>query len=224
MTQYHDLSDLKKVSRALRARAQAAEEERRKAQADSGRLDAAAATFRAAMKDLGVAPASAGKSGGRVEKALPRAAVPPAVKVRAAGTAAAPVTQVSDECEPAAFIESEDGRAFRRPDVSPDIPRKLLRGEWTVQSQIDLHGLFVDEARDAVARFLRSAGIRGERCLRIVHGKGYNSPDGHGVLRELVRRWLPQYPEVMAFVEARPKDGDSGAVVLLLEQRRALRR
>ena len=112
---------------------------------------------------------------------------------------------------------------FRRPDVTPDIPRKLYRGEWTVQDHIDLHGLFVDEARDAVSALIRTAMIRGHRCLRIVHGKGNNSEGGQSVLKEMVRRWLQQKSEVMAFVQAPPHDGDSGAVIVLLEQRRARR-
>ena len=127
---------------------------------------------------------------------------------------------LSDQCDPVVFLESDDGLMFRRPDVPPDIPRKLYRGEWTVQDHIDLHGLFVDEARDAVAAFIRTAMIRGHRCLRIVHGKGYNSEGGQSVLKEMVRRWLQQKSEVMAFVQAPPHDGDSGAVIVLLEQRR----
>lgn len=226
MAQYHNLSDLKKVSRDLQAKARAAEEERKKALAESRHFDAAAETFRAAMKDLGVAP-SPTKGAARTTSRRPVSTTNPTVaKTVAAGTTN-PLpnasAQFSDEAEPIDFIESDDGLMFRRPDVSPDIPKKLHRGEWTVQGQVDLHGLFVDEARDAVARLLRSAEIRGERCLRIVHGKGYNSMDGKGVLRELVRRWLQQYPEVMAFVQASPRDGGSGAVILLLEQKRRTR-
>ena len=130
---------------------------------------------------------------------------------------------LSDQCDPVVFLESDDGLMFRRPDVPPDIPRKLYRGEWTVQDHIDLHGLFVDEARDTVAAFIRTAMIRGHRCLRIVHGKGYNSEGGQSVLKEMARRWLQQKSEVMAFVQAPPHDGDSGAVIVLLEQRRPRR-
>ena len=218
MAQYHNLSDLKKVSRDLQAKERAAEEERKKALAESRHFDAAAETFRAAMKDLGVAPTPV-KGAARTTSRRPVTATNPTVaKAVATGAATSRTSasaQLSDEAEPIDFIESDDGLMFRRPDVSPDIPKKLHRGEWTVQGQVDLHGLFVDEARDAVARLLRSAEIRGERCLRIVHGKG--------VLRELVRRWLQQYPEVMAFVQASPRDGGSGAVILLLEQKRRTR-
>ncbi|MBS5218543.1 MAG: Smr/MutS family protein, partial [Sutterella wadsworthensis] len=59
-----------------------------------------------------------------------------------------------------------------------------------------------------------------DRCLRIVHGKGYNSEGGHSVLKEMVRRWLKQRSEVMAFVQAPPHDGDAGAVIVLLDQKR----
>ncbi len=221
MAQYHDLSELKKLSRDIKAQAKAEEVARRKAQAESRKLDAAGAAFRAAMKELGVAPTPQGGGRGRVER-TPRKPEPVARQLEAERREVLDAS-LSDECDPVVFLESEDGLMFRRPDVTPDIPRKLYRGEWTVQGHIDLHGLFVDEARDAVAQFLRSAQIRGERCLRIVHGKGNNSEGGRSVLRDMVRRWLQQRSEVMAFVQAPPHDGDSGAVIVLLDQKRRTR-
>ena len=208
MAQYHDLSDLKKLSRDLKAQAKAAEEAKKKALAESRKLNEAGDAFRAAMKELGVSPKDVTR--GRVVKSV----LKPKPVARQHEVLEA---SLSDECDPVVFLESEDGLMFRRPDVPPEIPRRLYRGEWTVQAHIDLHGLFVDEAREAVARFLRNAQIRG---LRIVHGKGYNSEGGHSVLKEMVRRWLKQRSEVMAFVQAPPHDGDAGAVIVLLDQKR----
>lgn len=216
MAQYHDLSELKKLSRDLKAKAEAAAEEKKRQAAESRRLNAAGDQFRAAMKELGVAPTD--RTRGRVQKAFPKPA--PVARQQEAEKVEVLAASLSDDCDPVAFLESEDGLMFRRPDVPPEIPRRLYRGEWTVQAHIDLHGLFVDEAREAVAKFIRDARIHGHRCLRIVHGKGYNSEGGHSVLKEMVRRWLKQKSEVMAFVQAPPHDGDSGAVIVLLDQKR----
>lgn len=126
---------------------------------------------------------------------------------------------MSDLLDASVFLETEDGRMMHRKGVSPDIPRKLYRGEWPVEAAIDLHGMRVDEAREAVARFILENHMSGRRCLRIVHGVGYGSK-GQGVLRDMVRRWLKQRPEVMAFVQCPPNDGDEGAVRVLVTQQK----
>ncbi|MDO5531514.1 Smr/MutS family protein [Sutterella sp.] len=220
MSQYHNLSDLKKVSRDLKKQAEAAEAARKKAALEARDRDAAGEAFRAAMKEMGVKPTDTTR--GRVQK-HPKKPEPVARQLEADRREVLEES-LSDECDPVTFLESEDGLMFRRPDVSPEIPRKLYRGEWTVQAHIDLHGLFVEEARDAVAQFIRNAQIRGDRCLRIVHGKGYNSEGGVSVLKEMVRRWLKQKVEVMAFVQAPPHDGDAGAVIVLLDSKRRTHR
>jgi DNA-nicking Smr family endonuclease len=93
----------------------------------------------------------------------------------------------------------------------------LRGGHWVVQSELDLHGLRVDEAREALARFLAEVRRRGDRCVRIIHGKGLRSRNREPVLKSKVRGWLRQRDEVLAFVEARPIAGGSGAVVVLLK-------
>ena len=207
------LSDLKTLGRELKARAKAQEEERARQIAERAKANQGAAEFERAMKELGVSKMTKGAD--RVEHK--RAAVQPVARQRDLERQEVLEDSLSEEYDPVNFLESEDGMLFRRPGVSPDIPRKLYRGEWTVQAHIDLHGLFVDEARDAVANFLREARIRGFRCLRIVHGKGYGSVGGQSILKEMVRRWLKQRDEVMSFVQAPPNDGDSGAVIVLLK-------
>jgi DNA-nicking Smr family endonuclease len=123
---------------------------------------------------------------------------------------------LSDELDSVEFLESEDGLAFRRPGVGPDVPRDLRRGRWSVVGQIDLHGMFVDEARDAVAQFLKHAQATERLCVRIIHGKGNGSPNRQSVLREKVRRWLKQRDEVIAFAEPRENDGGAGATLVRL--------
>jgi len=95
--------------------------------------------------------------------------------------------------------------------------RKLRRGVWALQGQIDLHGLRTEEAREALSRFLRDAQVRGWRCVRVVHGKGLGSPGKIPVIKDKVKRWLVQSDRVLAFVQARGDDGGAGALIVLLQ-------
>lgn len=130
----------------------------------------------------------------------------------AAARAAAPFSDAFD----APGIEEAHG--WRRAGMGPDVLRRLRRGAWRVQAQLDLHGLRVDEARAALADFLRLAALDGLRCVRIIHGKGLGSKDGRGVLGTLAARWLRQAPHVRAYVQANPAAGGSGALLALLER------
>ena len=79
---------------------------------------------------------------------------------------------LSDEFDPETLLDSDDSLYYHRPGISRDVVRKLRSGAWIVQAQIDLHGMRRDEARDALAEFIREAGKKGLRCLRVIHGKG----------------------------------------------------
>jgi DNA-nicking Smr family endonuclease len=95
--------------------------------------------------------------------------------------------------------------------------RKLRRGTWPAQDSLDLHGNTSEAARRLLQQFLQDATNRGLRCVLVIHGKGLNSQDGEAVLRKLTRHWLIQHPRVLAFCNAQPRDGGSGAVVVLLK-------
>ena len=127
---------------------------------------------------------------------------------------------LSDELDPGTLLDSDETLGFARPGVGPDVLRRLRRGEWTIQRQLDLHGLRTDAAREALGTFVREAHRAGLRCVRIIHGKGLGSPGGAPVLKGRVPRWLIQKSEVMAFVQARPTQGGDGAVVALLRPAR----
>ena len=123
---------------------------------------------------------------------------------------------LSDQFDASTLLDVDDALSFRRPGVGTDITRKLRKGEWSIQGEIDLHGLRREEAREAVAAFLRDALKRGWRCVRVVHGKGLGSPGKTPVLKGKVHGWLAQKNEVLAFVQARADEGGAGAVVVLL--------
>ena len=123
---------------------------------------------------------------------------------------------MSDEFDISTLLDVDDQLSFRRPGISTDVTRKLRKGEWSIQGQIDLHGLRSDEARNAMGQFIRDAKRMGWRCVRVVHGKGLGSPGKEPVLKSKVQRWLVQKNEVLAFVQAKPSDGGGGALLVLL--------
>jgi DNA-nicking Smr family endonuclease len=127
------------------------------------------------------------------------------------------IDAVSDEFEIDTVLQSDDELSFRRPGIGADVLRKLRRGDWKIQGDIDLHGCRVDEAREMLAEFLRESLKTGWRCVRIVHGKGLGSKDRMPVLKGRVRTWLAQREEVIAFCQARPAEGGGGALVVLLK-------
>ncbi len=112
-----------------------------------------------------------------------------------------------------------DPTLFVRPGVSQATVRKLRRGQYPVQAELDLHGLSAAQARVQLQDFLASAVERHAGCLRIVHGKGLHSGAQGPVLRTLVNSALRHIPQVLAFASARPVDGGTGAVYVLLDLR-----
>lgn len=129
---------------------------------------------------------------------------------------AALLESMSDEFDVSTLLDVDDQLSFRRPGIGTDVTRKLRKGEWAMQGQLDLHGLRSDEAREALGQFIRDAKRMGWRCVRVVHGKGLGSPGKEPVLKSKVQRWLVQKNEVLAFVQAKPSDGGAGALVVLL--------
>jgi len=123
---------------------------------------------------------------------------------------------LSDEFDVTTLLDVDDAMSFRRPGIGTDVTRKLRAGEWTIQKQVDLHGLRSDEAREALGAFIRGAHKQGVRCVRVVHGKGLGSPGKQPVLKTKTQRWLIQKNEVLAFVQAKPAEGGAGALVVLL--------
>jgi DNA-nicking Smr family endonuclease len=199
----------------LREQLAAAERER----AHQARLQAAAAekkrvaeaSFRREMEALDVKPL---QPHGRHHR-KPAHPEPHPVS-RRLDDAAVLQSSVSDDIDVESLLDTDEALSYRANGIGPDVLRKLRRGEWSIQSQVDLHGLRVDEAREALVAFLKQALKRNQRCVRVVHGKGLGSQGKTPVLKGKVRAWLVQREEVIAFCQARPAEGGSGALVVLL--------
>ena len=123
---------------------------------------------------------------------------------------------ISDEFDVTTLLDIDDTLSYRQSGIGTDVTRKLRRGNWSIQAQLDLHGLRSDEARERLGAFIRESSKNGVRCVRVVHGKGLGSPGKAPVLKNKVHAWLVQKKEVLAFVQAKPADGGAGAVVVLL--------
>jgi DNA-nicking Smr family endonuclease len=95
--------------------------------------------------------------------------------------------------------------------------KRLHEGRFSVQDYLDLHGLNVEEAENAVGSFLRDCMIKGYRCIKIIHGRGLRSPNGP-VLKTALVKWLSgRYrKKIIAFSSARQCDGGLGALYVLL--------
>jgi len=118
-------------------------------------------------------------------------------------------------------LAAGDTTVFARPGVAATTLRKLRRGQYRVQAELDLHGLTVAEAKLQLHEFLIASLQRNARCLRIVHGKGLRSGPKGAVLRQLVNSALRRTAQVRAFASARPVDGGTGAVYVLLDAAQA---
>lgn len=206
------LRELGTLRDALRQRER---ESRAAAQLERARMAARAAEREAFARAVG--PVHALPDRGRVLMDTTRPAPEP--KQRLADEQAALREALSDEVDVETLLLTDDGLSFRRPGVAADVVSRLRRGQWSIQDHIDLHGHTRDEARAALAAFVRQSHLQGRRCLRVVHGKGHGSPGRRPVLKGKVQRWLAQCAEVVAFTQASGHEGGAGALIVLLDRR-----
>ncbi|MGL6109598.1 MAG: Smr/MutS family protein [Rubrivivax sp.] len=210
------LQDLAALRDALQRRQAEAALALAREQAERQRLEQQRTAFASAVGRVQALP-----DHGRAD--LAPALPPPHPRQRELDERAALREAMSDEVDVETLLLTDDGLSFRRPGLPADVVTRLRRGQWSIQSQIDLHGLRRDEAREHLGAFVRQALRSGQRCVRVVHGKGHGSPGGEPVLKAKVQRWLAQCAEVIAFAQATGPQGGAGALVVLLERRSASR-
>jgi DNA-nicking Smr family endonuclease len=209
-----DFGDLKralgKAAKEAAARAEHEREARARREAAQRTHDADAHLFKTLVGNVHRLPDT-----GRMGPTTARPA--PVPTSRQQDEQAVLIESLSDDFDVESLLETDESLSWRRPELGVDVVRKLRRGVWALQGELDLHGLRTDEARTATSGFLREAQLKGWRCVRIVHGKGLGSPGKQPVLRDKVKRWLVQSERVLAFVQARADEGGVGAVVVLLQ-------
>ncbi|HEY2381769.1 MAG TPA: Smr/MutS family protein [Terriglobia bacterium] len=128
-------------------------------------------------------------------------------------TRAVPARDDSDKSSP-------DESSFLRSGVQLNVLRKLRKGHFPIEGELDLHGYSSAEAEPELRAFLLAARSPDrQRSVRVIHGKGHGSPNGTSVLKQKTQHWLRECDAVLAFCPARPADGGSGALYVLLRKR-----
>jgi DNA-nicking Smr family endonuclease len=205
-----DFSALKSLRKDLKAQEEARQKAETERRVREQQAQQDADLFRRSIGS--VAPLEA------IDRQTPQSPRPaPIARHRLADERAALQESLSDEFSVETLLDTDEALSFARNGIGPDTLKKLRRGHWVIQAQLDLHGMRRDEAREALAEFLRGATRRGLRCVRIIHGKGLGSVNKEPVLKHKVRNWLVQKEEVIAFCQAKAADGGSGALVVLLK-------
>ncbi|MBU6382495.1 MAG: Smr/MutS family protein [Proteobacteria bacterium] len=203
------LDDLGGLRAALKQLALERSKREAKRRAQALAKEVQARLFLDAVRDVTPLPAS--------DKADTKKSKPePIAKQRQRDEAQALASSLSDDIDIERLLQTDESLSWKRDGLSHQIIPRLRRGQWSVKAQLDLHGKRVDEAREALVGFLADAIKREIRCVRIVHGKGLGSVNKEPVLKNKVLRWLVQREEVLAFCQARPNDGGSGALIVLL--------
>ncbi len=116
------------------------------------------------------------------------------------------------------YLERGDELLYSHPGVQKQVLKKLRRGHFKIEAELDLHGMTVDAAKSALINFLNQCSVRSHRCVRIIHGKGLNSINKQPILKNKLNQWLQKREKILAFCSARPMDGGTGAIYLLLKR------
>ncbi len=109
-------------------------------------------------------------------------------------------------------ISSSEYKSQTRPQtartvVSVDVSARKLN----FRDNIDVRGMRVDEALDAVQNFVDDAIMVGVGMVSILHGKG------SGALKEEIRRYLRTVPSVSSFADEHADRGGAGITVVKLD-------
>ena len=209
-TPYGNFADLKKVSKLVKEQARRAEEKRKKQQELIRQAQAEKNLFRHHVAD--VIPL---KSDNRTILELPKPLPIPIKQLE--DDKAVMLSSLSDEFDVETLLDTDEALSYRQTGISLDVLRKLRRGYWRIQDELDLHGYRRDDARETLHTFLKDSCTQGLRCVRVIHGKGYGSPGKTPVLKARVLSWLMQSKNVLAYTQARAADGGAGALIVLLK-------
>jgi DNA-nicking Smr family endonuclease len=210
-----DFADLKSLSKQLKEQA----ETRAVAQAERVKQEkkqvVEANLFQSSLGGVKRMPVSDRYVPPSVPKGVATSAAPARKLSQAEDDAAVLKESLSDLFEVDHYLEDDPALNYSAPGVGPDVMKKMRKGHWPVQDELDLHGMNRDQARDALGAFLTKAGQRNHRCVCVIHGRGFGSRGQEPVLKSMVHSWLVQ-KGVVAFCQARNHEGGEGALIVLL--------
>lgn len=170
------------------------------------------ALFREAVGEVKTVPHD------KVEATRPKASHAPRHTRSADADNRSVMASLLEELSEADMLETGEHLAYTQPGVQRSVLKKLKNGRYSVQSEIDLHGLTIAEARTELGTFLVEAQQRRHLCVRIIHGKGRKQIDRGPRLKPAVNAWLQRNRQILAFCSARASDGGTGAVYVLMKR------
>jgi DNA-nicking Smr family endonuclease len=115
-------------------------------------------------------------------------------------------------------VATGDELFFKRPGIQQRVMEKLRRGQFAIEKELDLHGMTVINAETALKQFLSHCQKNNYRCVRIIHGKGHGSKDKKPVIKNRLNHCLQKNSAILAFCSARPVDGGTGAIYVLIKR------
>jgi DNA-nicking Smr family endonuclease len=174
----------------------------------SGNEDDEAGFFRRAMRDVRPLKREVRVAGKR-RGAPPRARFAHAERAAVLAESLLPPGDLTE-------VQAGDELSYRREGVPDGVMRRLRRGAYKVEAELDLHGYTAAEAGVVISAFLRDQRAHSIRCVRIIHGKGLRSGQRGPVLKNVVNNLLRRSDAVLAFTSARPASGGTGATVVLV--------
>jgi DNA-nicking Smr family endonuclease len=145
--------------------------------------------------------------------------VTPGIEQRRKAAQSEQVNDVND-LDPISVIKQVDPLSYleyQRPGVQHGVYKNLRMGKYEIQSRLDLHRHSVDQARNAVKRFIGDCHQHSIRCALITHGKGEGRQEP-AKLKSCVNHWLRQFNQVLAFHSAQKQHGGLGATYVLIKK------
>ena len=115
-------------------------------------------------------------------------------------------------------VGSEEALRFRRSGIQERQLSKLGNGKIKIDAELDLHGMIIPIAHQALVDFINDCLSYNIRGARVIHGKGWSSKHHKPVLKTKLNHWLRDMDDVLAFCSARTEDGGTGALYLLLRK------
>ncbi len=98
---------------------------------------------------------------------------------------------------------------------------RLKQGKYCREKELYLRGYTVEKATTQLKQFIDQSVWSGFRCVKIVHGKGMNSPNGISHIKLECQRILALNKFVIGYTRALPNDGGTGAKYVLLKKRKS---
>lgn len=121
-----------------------------------------------------------------------------------------PLTYIED-------IEPLDIITHCRAGVQHGVFKKVRLGRYDLQARLDLHRHSVEQARQAIWRFIGDCRKKGARYVLIIHGKS-KGKNKSAVLKSCINHWLRQLDDVLAFHTAQKHHGGAGATYILIKK------